>query len=131
MAIATASVEEVCRAAKRAARALAALDTRVKNAALERVAQALQASRQEILEANAPDVDAGREAGLIGALIDRLTLDERRIDAMAAGVREIAAPARSGRRGARGVPATQRAAHPQGAGARSASSPSSTRRGPT
>jgi glutamate-5-semialdehyde dehydrogenase len=91
MAIATESVAEVCRAAKRAARSLATLDTSVKNAALECVAQALPASTQEILDANRADVAAGREAGLSPALIDRLRLDERRIDAMAAGVRAIAA----------------------------------------
>src|SRR5580704_17425281 len=91
MAIVTESVAEVCRAAKRAARSLATLDSSVKNAALECVAQALQASTQEILDANRADLAAGREAGLSPALIDRLTLDERRIDAMAAGVRAIAA----------------------------------------
>ena len=52
---------------------------------------ALQASTQEILDANRADVAAGREAGLSSALIDRLTLDERRIEAMAAGVRAVAA----------------------------------------
>jgi glutamate-5-semialdehyde dehydrogenase len=91
MAIATESVAEVCRAAKRAARPLATLDAAVKNAALECVATALEASTQEILEANQADVAAGREAGLSPALLDRLTLDERRIEAMAAGVRAIAA----------------------------------------
>jgi glutamate-5-semialdehyde dehydrogenase len=91
MAIATESVAEVCRAAKHAARSLATLDSSVKNAALECVALALQASTQEILDANRADLAAGREAGLSPALIDRLTLDERRIDAMAAGVRAIAA----------------------------------------
>jgi glutamate-5-semialdehyde dehydrogenase len=91
MAIATESVEEVCRSASRAARSLATLDPSIKNAALECIAQALQASTQEILDANRADVAAGREAGLSSALIDRLMLDERRIDAMAAGVREIAA----------------------------------------
>ena len=91
MAIATESVAEVCRAAKRAARSLATLDASVKNAALECVAQALQASTQEILDANRADVAAGREVGLSPALIDRLTLDEPRIEAMAAGVRAIAA----------------------------------------
>ena len=91
MASATASVEDVCRAAKRAARSLATLDTAVKNAALEAIAAALEASTAEILDANRADVEAGREAGLSDALIDRLTLDERRIAAMAAGAREIAA----------------------------------------
>jgi glutamate-5-semialdehyde dehydrogenase len=91
MVIATESVAEVCRRAKRAARSLATLDASVKNAALECVARALEASTQEILEANQSDVAAGREAGLSPALLDRLTLDERRIEAMAAGVRAIAA----------------------------------------
>ena len=91
MAIATESVEEVCRAAKRAARSLATLGAPVKNAALEAIAQALQASTGEILDANRIDVAAAREAGVSGALIDRLTLDCARIDAMAAGVRDIAA----------------------------------------
>src|ERR1700738_1934515 len=93
MAIVTESVEEVCRSAKRAARVLAAVETSVKKAALERGAAALQASSQEILDANRGDVAAGRAAGLSDALIDRLTLDERRIDAMAAGVRESVTPA--------------------------------------
>jgi glutamate-5-semialdehyde dehydrogenase len=91
MAIATESVETVCRTAKRAARTLATLETSAKNAALECVARALQASTQEILEANRADLADAREAGLSAALIDRLTLDEGRIDAMAAGVRAIAA----------------------------------------
>ncbi len=91
MVSATASVEDVCRAAKRAARSLATLDTAVKNAALEAIAAALEASTAEILDANRADVEAGREVGLADALIDRLTLDERRIAAMAAGAREIAA----------------------------------------
>jgi glutamate-5-semialdehyde dehydrogenase len=90
MAIATESVEEVCRAAKRAARTLATLDGSIRNAALEAVAQALEASPEEILDANRLDVAAAVENGLSGALIDRLTLDHRRISAMAAGVREIA-----------------------------------------
>src|ERR1700730_4016346 len=91
MTIATESVEEVCRSAKRAACALVALDASVQNAALESVAPALESSSQEVLDANRTDVAAGREAGLSDALIARLTLDARRIDAMAAGVREIAA----------------------------------------
>ena len=91
MAIATESVQEVCAAAKRASRTLATLDAAVKNAALESIAAALDANMQEILDANALDVAAAREAGLAGALIDRLTLDRHRVEAMAAGVRAIAA----------------------------------------
>jgi glutamate-5-semialdehyde dehydrogenase len=91
MAVATDSVPEVCRAAKRASRTLATLDTAIKNAALEAIAAALDAGVEEILEANRADVVAAREAGVSDALVDRLTLDERRIAAMAAGARAIAA----------------------------------------
>jgi glutamate-5-semialdehyde dehydrogenase len=90
MAIATESVEQVCRTAKRAARTLATLEGAVKDAALEAIAEALNASTEEILEANRADVAAGREAGLSPALLDRLALDERGIAAMAAGARDIA-----------------------------------------
>ena len=91
MAIATETVGELCAGAKRASRPLATLDASVKNAALEAVARALEGSVDEILDANAADVAAARDAGISAALIDRLTLDRRRIEAMAAGVREVAA----------------------------------------
>jgi glutamate-5-semialdehyde dehydrogenase len=91
MATTTQSVEGICRAAKRAARDLASLDTATKNAALEAIAAALHARTDEILEANALDLEAGQRAGLSAALIDRLTLDPQRIAAIAAGVRQIAA----------------------------------------
>jgi glutamate-5-semialdehyde dehydrogenase len=91
MAVVTESVSEVCRTAKRASRTLATLDTAVKNAALAAIAAALDAGVEEILEANRADVVAAREAGVSDALVDRLTLDERRIAAMAAGARAIAA----------------------------------------
>jgi len=91
MAIASQTVQQAARSAKRAARVLATLDTAVKNAALEAIAQALVANVDEILEANALDVAAAHETGVSAALIDRLTLDRRRIEAMAAGVRAIAA----------------------------------------
>src|SRR5918997_5740309 len=88
---APASVTDVCLAAKAAARGLAATSSAVKDAALLAMASALEARMPEILEANARDLEAGREAGLSGALMDRLALDERRVAAMAAGVREIVA----------------------------------------
>ena len=90
MALTTESVEAVCARARRAARGMATLETSAKNAALEAIAQALDDDRDEILEANAADVEAGREADLSDALLDRLRLDERRLAAMAAGAREIA-----------------------------------------
>jgi glutamate-5-semialdehyde dehydrogenase len=91
MAATAQNVTDVCAAAKRASRALAALDTRTKDAALLAIAAALDERLPEILEANARDLDAGREAGLSEALLDRLALDAERVDAMAAGVLEIAA----------------------------------------
>src|SRR4051812_2272009 len=86
-----ASVTELCRAAKAAARILAGTDSATKDRALLSLADALEARTQEILEANARDLEAGRESGLSDALMDRLALDGPRIGAMAAGVREIAA----------------------------------------
>jgi glutamate-5-semialdehyde dehydrogenase len=91
MATVATSVTETCAAAKRAARELATLGAEVKDAALERIAKALVVRSDEILEANARDVEAGREAGLSEALLDRLTLTQARIAAMAAGARQIAA----------------------------------------
>ncbi|HWV85342.1 MAG TPA: glutamate-5-semialdehyde dehydrogenase [Capillimicrobium sp.] len=91
MAVATPSVTDICREAKRASRALAQLDTGAKDAALHAIADALLERTPEILEANARDLEAGREAGLSSALMDRLRLDEGRIAGMAAGVRQVAA----------------------------------------
>src|SRR4051794_19643613 len=90
-AVATRTVAEACRDAKRASRALAALDTRTKDAALLAIAAALEACVEEIVEANGRDLEAGRGAGLSAALLDRLALDESRVRAMADGVRAIAA----------------------------------------
>ncbi len=88
---ATPTVTERCLAAKRAARRLAALDRSAKDRALRAIADALEARVDEVLAANALDVEAGREAGLSTALMDRLRLDERRIAGIAQGVRDIAA----------------------------------------
>jgi glutamate-5-semialdehyde dehydrogenase len=91
MATAVASVTDLCLAAKAAARPLAAAPSAVKDAALRAIADALQARVDEILEANARDLDAGRESGLSAALMDRLALTPERVRAMADGVRAIAA----------------------------------------
>ncbi len=91
MAIATRSVTDVCLSARVASRALAALDTDTKDAALHAIADALIARADEIVEANARDMEAGRAAGLDAALLDRLALDRGRIVGIAAGTRAIAA----------------------------------------
>jgi glutamate-5-semialdehyde dehydrogenase len=85
------SVAELCLAARDASRALAALPTGTKDAALRAIADALEARTAEILEANARDMQAGRANGLDAALLDRLALDAGRVKAMADGVRAIAA----------------------------------------
>jgi glutamate-5-semialdehyde dehydrogenase len=90
MATTTASATDLCRAAKRASRVLASLETGVKNAALEAIAQTLIDRTDEILEANAVDLEAAGQVGLSPTLIDRLTLDPARIAGIAAGVRQIA-----------------------------------------
>ncbi len=87
----TASITDLCAAAKHAARRLAAVDTAVKDAALRAIADALIARTPEILAANELDMAAGREGEIGAALLDRLALDPARIAAIAAGVRTIAA----------------------------------------
>ncbi len=91
MAVASPTVTEICLAARTASRALATMSTADKDTALLRVADQLEERAPEILEANARDLDAGRENGLSDALMDRLALDPTRISAIADAVRSIAA----------------------------------------
>jgi glutamate-5-semialdehyde dehydrogenase len=91
MATTTVTVSEICAAAKEASRELATLSSSVKDAALEAIAAALIGRQDEILEANARDVEEAKAAGTAPALIDRLTLNPARINDIAAGVRKIAA----------------------------------------
>ncbi len=91
MATITSSVAETCSAAKRAARTLAVLDSDTKNAALEAIAAALGTRAEEILAANERDMQLARQADIGDALLDRLRLDEARIAAIAAAVRQVAA----------------------------------------
>ena len=91
MAVATPSVTEICLAAQAASRSLATMSSGAKDAALLRVAGALEARADEVLEANARDLEAGRESGLSSALMDRLALDPARIASIAGAVRAIAA----------------------------------------
>ena len=83
------SVHAVCAAAKAAAPALARASTAQKNAALEAMAGALDAQRAPVLEANAADVQAARAEGAPQAIIDRLALTEDRLQAVAAGLRDL------------------------------------------
>lgn len=91
MASAVVSTADVCAAARRAARTLAAISTEVKDAALEAIAVALIQRTPEILQANARDLERGEADGLSPALLDRLALNPDRVADIAAGVRAIAA----------------------------------------
>lgn len=77
--------------ARAAARKLATVSTTEKNNALFSMADALEANSYRIIEANAVDLENGRQMGLSSALLERLTLNEERVKDMAQGLREIAA----------------------------------------
>ena len=84
-------LERIGAAASRASQALATASTSRKDRALRAVADALDARAAEILEANAQDVRLAREGGMSPSMIDRLSLSEARVHAMAEGVRDVAA----------------------------------------
>jgi glutamate-5-semialdehyde dehydrogenase len=74
-----------------ASRALAKLDASVKDALLRAMADGIEKSADRIKSANAKDIESGKKAGLSSAMLDRLTLTDKRIAEMAKGVREVAA----------------------------------------
>ena len=74
-----------------AAAVLALASTAAKNLALSKVAASLRARKAELLAANVRDMDAARAKGLSGAMLDRLALDDSRVEDMACGVEDIAA----------------------------------------
>ena len=86
-----AGLAEMGERAKRASRALAALPADAKNAALIRMAEAIENAAAEITEANRLDLEAARAAGMSASKIDRLTLTPGRIAGMAEGLRTVAA----------------------------------------
>jgi len=83
-------MQELGRAARAAADALGRVPSETKTAALRDAAAMLRAGRDDILDANRKDCADGERRGLSAAMLDRLALDEKRIDAMAAGVEAIA-----------------------------------------
>ncbi|MEI8610187.1 glutamate-5-semialdehyde dehydrogenase [Enterovibrio sp. Hal110] len=89
MSLQTTSLQSMGRAAKDAAYALATAPTAQKNHALAVIADELEANAAAILAANAKDIDAGREAGLPDAMLDRLLLNESRLAGIAADVRNV------------------------------------------
>lgn len=76
--------------ARLAARQLAQLGSSAKNQALRAVAAALRANEDDILAANARDLAAAADHGISGVMLDRLRLDTARIQAIAAGVAQVA-----------------------------------------
>lgn len=76
-------------AAKDAAFHLATASTAQKNKALAIIADELEANAATILEANAKDIELGREAGLTDALLDRLLLNEERLTGIANDIRNV------------------------------------------
>ena len=81
---------DIGRKARAAARPLAIASTAQKNQALQAMAEAIVAAQAVILTANRLDLDNAAKAGLIASQIDRLTLNEERIAAMAEGIRMVA-----------------------------------------
>nr|WP_183856933.1 glutamate-5-semialdehyde dehydrogenase [Prosthecomicrobium pneumaticum] len=77
--------------ARGAARTLALASAETKDRALRAMAAAIRAREAEILAANAADVADARAAGVAGSFLDRLTLDPKRVAAMASAIEEIAA----------------------------------------
>lgn len=79
------------REAREGARLLAKASSRQKNEALIKMAKALQKRAKELISANKKDIQFAEKKGLSKALIDRLTLNEKRINEMAQGLIEVAA----------------------------------------
>ncbi|MEI9896695.1 MAG: aldehyde dehydrogenase family protein [Chthoniobacter sp.] len=84
-------IEDFGRRARAAARVLARTSAEQKNRGLRAMADEVIAAAPSILEANARDVAKATADGLTKAMIDRLTLTTKRLEAMAAGIREVAA----------------------------------------
>jgi glutamate-5-semialdehyde dehydrogenase len=84
-------IVEMARAAKAAARQLRKVERGTKDAALSLMADRLLKRKEHIMKENRKDLDLAEERGLTSAMIDRLTLDDETIHAMAEGLREIVA----------------------------------------
>lgn len=87
----TSLIRERAAAARRASRQLAGLSTAAKNEALIRIAELLETEQGPILAANELDLEAGRAEGLDAYVLERLTLDARRLNGIAADTRAVAA----------------------------------------
>ena len=82
---------ELGQQARVASRDIAKADTGIKNRALLAMADAIDASREKLVAANAEDLQQGRANGLDDAMLDRLELKQSQIDTMIEGLRQVAA----------------------------------------
>lgn len=83
-------VMEKGKLAKKASREMSTISTDIKNKALRAMAEALIKNKDTILAANSKDIENGREKGLSEYMLDRLLLNEKRINDMADGLRNVA-----------------------------------------
>lgn len=86
----TAYMQQVGEKARAASRVLSAVETSSKNNALLAIAELIEQKRDWLKVENAKDLEAGEKKGLDAALLDRLALNDDRIDGMAEGLRQIA-----------------------------------------
>lgn len=84
-------LERIGKQARTASNALRSLTRSTKDAALTAIAARLRQSHEALIEENRKDLDAGKAAGLSSAMLDRLELNPKRIDAMAEGLDTVAA----------------------------------------
>lgn len=84
-------MEEMGKRAKEATKKLLLLDAKTKNNILLAIADELIVRKEEIKKANKVDLEKGKEVGLSFALLDRLELNDKRIEAMAQSLKEMAA----------------------------------------
>lgn len=84
-------IDELGKKAKAAAPFLACCDSKTKGLAMGEVARRLNEDAQPLIEANKLDIENGRRNGMSEALIDRLTLNEKRIEGMAEGIMQVCA----------------------------------------
>lgn len=82
-------VRSLCEAAKKASSSIASASTQMKNEAILRIAQLLCENAEDIISANAKDIEKANENGVAKTMIDRLSLDERRIHGIADSLRAV------------------------------------------
>ncbi len=86
-----ATMQRIGAAAREAARALATASRASKDRALKQAAAAVRGARAQLIDANALDIEVAKKAKATDAFIDRVTLDDRRVEGIAKGLEDIAA----------------------------------------